>query len=317
MGTISRLYNTIAMLSPRMEVFLRKFYWKNVKYLGAYNPHKQREIPLSNKKVEFEKIVNWLKDNGVGKGTLIVVHSSYSALECTGLDANQIIGELLELIGETGTLAMPAIRRYKEEPRGCDYLKLNTDNYVCTYNVKKTMVQSGILPYMMLRRKDSVISHHPLNPLVAIGPLAQPMMEHNLDGEAPSPHGPNSCWKFCYDNNAFVIGLGVDLDHYNTISHVNEEAFGNWKWSDEEWYNRRKFIIIDEEGNKKDVVVKERKPEWGMLRFAELHANRDRNATGLIKRTKIDGEVIVCMEKAREYVDHLQENNKKGKFFYL
>ena len=54
-----------------------------------------------------------------------------------------------------------------------------------------------------------------------------------------------------------------------------------------------------------------------MLRFAELHANRDRNATGLIKRTKIDEEIIVCLEKAKNYVDYLQENNKKGEYYYL
>ena len=54
-----------------------------------------------------------------------------------------------------------------------------------------------------------------------------------------------------------------------------------------------------------------------MLRFAELHANRDRNASGLIKRTKVDDQIIVCLEKAKEYVDYLQENNKKEKYYYI
>ena len=160
-----------------------------------------------------------------------------------------------------------------------------------------------------------IVSHHPLNPLVAIGPLAKEMMLHNLDGEKPSPHGPNSCWKYCYDHDAFVIGLGVDLDHYNTISHINEEAFGNWKWTDEQWYRDRRFCIIDEAGNKELVTVHERKPEWGMLRFAEINANRDRNKSGLIHRTTVDG-IALCVEKARDYVDYLQSNNKNGIFYY-
>ncbi|MBR5747466.1 MAG: AAC(3) family N-acetyltransferase [Prevotella sp.] len=314
---LSGIYNRIALSSPHVEVLLRKLYWKNVKHLGKFNPHKVVKTKAPTKHVDFNQVLGWLRCNGVGEGSLLVVHSSYSALECTGLEAKQIIEELLGLVGETGTLAMPAIRKYKEEPHGADILTTNTEDLICTYNVKKTIVQSGMLPFTMLRRKDSAVSHHPFNPLVAVGPLAKPMMEHNLDGEAPSPHGPNSCWKFCYDHNAFVIGLGVGLDHYNTISHVNEEAFGNWKWSEEEWYRKRKFVVFDEEGNKQNVVVKERKPEWGMLRFAELHANKDRNESGLIKRTKIDGEIIVCLEKAREYVDYLQENNKKGKYYYL
>lgn len=307
----------LALSSPYVEVMLRKLYWKNVKRLGKFNPNKVAEPSQTNKQVDFGKIIDWLKLNGVGKGTLLVVHSSYSSLECTGLTATQIIDALLELIGEEGTLAMPAIRRYKEEPHGGDLLNANTDDLVCTYDVKKSKIQSGALPFMMLRRKDSVVSHHPFNPLVAVGPLAKPMMEHNLEGDTPSPHGPNSCWKFCYDHNAIVISLGVDLDHYNTISHTNEEAFGNWKWSDEEWYNKRKFIVVDENGGKRDVVVKVRKPGWGMLRFAELNANRDRNASGIIKRTKIDDEIIVCLERARDYVDYLQENNKNGIYFYL
>lgn len=314
---LGSLYKIIALTSPRMEVMLRKLYWNNVDRLGKFNPHRVLKPDAPTKHVDFKKVIDWLRANGVGEGSLLVVHSSYAALECTGIEAKQIIEELLSLVGSTGTLAMPAIRKYKEEPQGGDLLKVDTDELICTYNVKKTVVQSGMLPFTMLRRKDSVVSHHPFNPLVAIGPLAKPMMEHNLDGDAPSPHGPNSCWKFCYDNNAFVIGLGVDLDHYNTISHTNEEAFGNWKWSDEEWYRKRKFVVIDEEGNKQVVMVKERKPEWGMLRFAELHANRDRNATGLIKRTTIDNEIIVCIEKARDYVDYLQKNNKKRKFYYL
>lgn len=312
-----KIYNRLALTSPHVEVLLRKFYWRNVKQLGRFNPHKVAKPKQTDKEIDFKKILDWLQANGVGKGSLLVVHSSYAALECTGLTASQIIDDLLNLVGKEGTLAMPAIRQYKEEPHGEELFRTNTDNLVCTYDVKRSKIQSGILPFMMLRRKESFVSHHPFNPLVAIGPLAEPMMEGNLEGNAPSPHGPNSCWKFCYDHNAFVIGLGVDLDHYNTISHINEEAFGNWKWSDEEWYNKRKFIVVDENGNKKDLVVKVRKPEWGMLRFAELNANRDRNDSGIIKRTKIDNQIIVCLEKARDYVDFLQEKNKHGKFYYL
>ena len=313
--SLGTIYNRIALLSPYVEIAMRHIYWKNVKWLGKFNPHKSQPISTPGKHVEFKMVLDWLREQGVGEGSLLVVHSSYSGLECTGLDSNQIIDALLELIGSTGTLAMPAIRKYKEEP--IDDPFANLDDLVCTYNVKKTLVQSGMLPYMMLRRKNSVVSHHPFNPLVAIGPLAKPMMEHNLDGDRPSAHGPNSCWKFCYDHNAFVVWLGIDADHYNTISHVNEEAFGNWKWSDDEWYCNRKFIIIDESGNKQDIVVRDRKLEWGMLRFAELHANRDRNASGLIKRTKVDDQIIVCLEKAKEYVDYLQENNKKEKYYYI
>ena len=312
---ISSIYRRLALISPSVEILLRKLYWKNVKLLKRFSPYAHKKEDKEGAVSDFNKVLDYLRSQGIGKGSLLVVHSSYSALEPTGLTANQIIDTLLDLVGPEGTLAMPAIRRFKEAPRADELLKTDLKNLVCTYNVKKTMVQSGVLPFMMLRRPDSFVSHHPLNPLVAIGPLAKEMMLHNLDGEKPSPHGPNSCWKYCYDHDAFVIGLGVDLDHYNTISHVNEEAFGNWKWTDEQWYRDRRFCIIDEDGNKNEVTVHERKPEWGMLRFAEINANRDRNQSGLIHREIVDG-IVLCVEKAKDYVDYLQSNTKKGIFYY-
>ena len=211
---------------------------------------------------------------------------------------------------------MPAIRRFKGQPKYEEILTTDVSNLVCKYDTRKTMVSSGVLPYTMVKRSDSEVSLHPLNPMVAIGPLAKQMMEHNLDGQYPSPHGPNSSWKFCYDHDAIVIGLGVNLDHYNTISHINEEAFGNWKWSDDEWYRLRQFDVTDDQKTCRRVTVRERKPKWGMLHFAELNANRDRNKTGIIRRSEIGG-ITVCVENSREYVDYLQSNNKRGKFYYV
>ena len=315
---IGNLYRRLCLLSPRIEVSLRKIYWHNVKYLAKFNPNKARKVSkkISYSHVNFDDIIHYLRENGIDKGSLLIVHSSYDVLECTGLSPKEIIDKLLDLIGETGTLAMPAIRKYKEEPKYTEILTTDVSQLVCKYDIRKTLIKSGLLPYTMVKRKDSEVSLHPLNPMVAVGPLAKAMMEHNLDGNHPSPHGPNSSWKYCYDHDAFVVGLGVDLDHYNTISHVNEEAFGNWKWSDEDWYRLRVFDVIDDEKICHRVTVKERKPEWGMLRFAELNANKNRNNSGIIKRTMI-GNIPICIEKSRDYVDYLQEKNKRNFFYYI
>lgn len=314
---LSSIYNKIALFSPYCEIALRHLYWKNVKWLGKFNPNKAHPVcECICESVDFQDVINYLKTQGIGEGSLLIVHSSMSQLECTGLTAEQIIDRLLELVGTSGTLAMPAIRKYKGAPKGGDILKTDLSNKVFKYNTRKTLVSSGLLPYTMVKRKDSKVSLHPLNPMVAIGPLAGAMMEHNIEGVNPSPHGPNSSWKFCYDHDAYVIGLGVDLNHYNTISHINEEAFGNWKWADNEWYRLRKFEVTDDAGKVREITVSERKPEWGMLRFAEINANKDRNDSGLITRKKI-GSVVICVEKAKKYIDHLQQNNKQGKYFYI
>ena len=177
------------------------------------------------------------------------------------------------------------------------------------------MVSSGWLPLTMVQRKDSIVSRHPLNPMVAIGPLAQPMMEHNLDGEYPSPHGPGSSWKFCYDHHAKIISLGVNLYHHNTIGHITEEAFGDWPISNEKWYRLRKFHIVDSDFDN-IVTVRERKPEWGMLRLAELNVKRDIEKYKLINYTSIKG-VDIYTADAQKLVGHLRDNLKNKKRFYI
>lgn len=311
-------YNFLSGLSPRFEVLLRRLYWKHSSQLKVFRPYgtKKVEGDKKHKHVDFEKVLDYLRSRGVGEGSLLLVHSSYDVLECTGLSPEEIIIKLLDLIGPTGTLAMPAIRRFKGTPKYDEILTANTDNLVCTYNVRKTMVTSGMLPYTLLHWEGSEVSHHPFNPMVAYGALAKRMMEHNLDGEYPSPHGPNSSWKFCYDHDAIVVGLGADLDHYNTIGHVNEEAFGNWLWSDEEWYRLRQFDVIDENKNTTRVVVKERKPEWGMLHSADTAANKYIYKHHLRERVVIDDEILVCYQPAKPYIDTMQELCKKGKSFY-
>lgn len=310
---IAFLYKRIVLLSPYIEIRIRQFYWKYVKQLRKYKPYGHKGV--SNKyiqKIDFGTIIGYLKENGIGEGSLLVVHSSYDVLECTGLSPDEIINKLLELVGQTGTLAMPVIRKYKGEPKTEDILSFNTDDLVCIYNVKKTVVTSGILPYLMMQRNDSIISHHPLNPMVAIGPLAEDMMKNNLYGDNPSPHGQNSSWKFCLDHDAFVIGLGVDLEHYNTISHVAEEAFDDWKWSNDDWFRLRKFDIIDENKNTRRIIVSERKPQWGMLHYAEIRVNRDLNKASIIKRFKIKDDIIICIEKSQELISFLRSKNKNG-----
>lgn len=311
-------YNLISGISPRFEVLLRRLYWKHSSKFKKFRPYgsKKAEGNKKSKYVDFEKVLEYLRSKGVGEGSLLLVHSSYDVLECTGLSPEEIIEKLLKFIGPTGTLAMPAIRKYKGEPKYDDILKTNIDDLVCTYNVRKTLVISGMLPYTLLNWEGSEVSHHPLNPLVAYGPLAKPMMEHNLDGEHPSPHGPNSSWKYCYDHNAIVVGLGADLDHYNTIGHVNEEAFGNWPWSDKEWYRLRQFDVIDENKNTERVVVRERKPEWGMLHSAVIAVQKYIYKKKLRERILIDNEILVCYQPAKPYIDAMQELCKKGKCFY-
>lgn len=314
MSVLGEIYNSLALISPKVEVLLRQLYWNNVSKLKRFNPHRTKSYKSVEKvrRVDFDKIIDWLRLKGVGEGSLLIVHSSYSGLECTGLSLDEMINKLLTLVGETGTLAMPVIRKFKE---GKNAIKPGEDipeNIVCKYDVMKTLITSGLLPYTLMHREGAVTSLFPLNPLCAIGPLAKEMMVNNLDGECPSPHGPNSSWKFCYDHDAFVCSLGIDLEHHNTSIHIAEEAFGDWYWPDNEWYHVRHFDIIDENRNIRRVKVKERRAIWGTRHIAEINMSHDMKKRGVLQSDKIDETVDIGFAKVRDVVDFLRTRNSNG-----
>ena len=312
MSIIQNLYNRLALVSPHIEVRLRQLYWKHHSGLQQYNPNKnsiKAEDPAE--KVDFDDILSQLKGWGVGEGSLLIVHSSYDNLRCTGLTPMEIIDKLLSLVGEKGTLAMPAIRIYKENPTPDKWLSTDLTAIECRYNLKRTPVHTGMLPSLMIRYPQAEISKHPISTLCAIGPLAKEMMAHNIEGDCPSAHGVNSSWKFCLDHNALICSIGTDLRHHNTMGHVAEEAFGDWYWSDEEWFNIRKFTIEAPREEPLKIKVKERKPQWGMLHQAELNRYHDLLKNGVLKTKKI-GSVLVEFEESQKLIDYLQSRNKKG-----
>lgn len=307
---LSSIYNRIALISPYCEIALRHLYWKNVKWLGKFNPHKAHKATVSNgtSHVDFNKVLDWLKANGVGEGSLLVIHSSFDALSCTGLTPNEIIDGLRNLVGDKGTIAMPVIRNFVKTYK-------DGNNVVSEYNVLRTPVSSGMLPFSLMRNKDAEISLFPLNPLCAIGPLAKDMVASNLDGDCPSPHGPNSSWKYCLDHNAQIVALGVDIEHHDTMAHVAEEAFGDWFWSDNEWYDKKYFDIIDKEKIKKRVVVKDRKDKWGTLHIAELNMCKDLKKTGIMKKETVEGIELGFVD-SQKLIKYLRGRNQNGYPYY-
>lgn len=313
-GFITKVYSTIALLNPKIEVMLRQLYWRNSKRFSHFNPNRNMnsiENVDAPCRVDFNDIIEQLKEWGVKEGSLLIVHSSYDSLKASGLSPIEIISKLRELVGDTGTIAMPVIRKYKEEPDASQKILPTYIPPKCIYNPRRTPVTSGLLPTFLMRTRGAEISLHPLNPLCAVGPLAKAMMVGNIEGDYPSPHGKSSAWKFCLDHNAFVIGLGTDLRHHNTMGHVAEEAFDDWRWTEDEWYNKRDFIIEKSSDEIVELTVKERKPIWGMLHQAEMNRYRDFLKNGIVKSRRF-GPVLVELENSKELIEFLRKRNKKG-----
>ena len=156
---------------------------------------------------------------------------------------------------------------------------------------------------------EAVISRFPLNTLVAIGPLAKPMMENNLIEGLPTACGINSAWKFCLDNNAYIIGLGIDLTGCLTMIHSAEDILDN-KWPIKNWYRKRIFKIIDKEFET-IKIVRERHPKWGTLHWAGRTLCKDLIKNNILQTQNIDGITIEVL-KSKDLIDFLNSKNSKG-----
>lgn len=302
-------------LSPYLEVAVRRIYWSNASLINLatkINLRKEVKTKIVDE-TSLDNILEFLASNGVGSGALIVVHSSAEALKPTGKTPNQIIDELLALVGSTGTLAMPAFPKYKDQPTGIDRMTSKVDNLVLEYNVKKSIPWTGLLPYKLMRYPGAVRSLHPLNTMVAIGPLAETMMANNLLGEKPLPCGSNSSWNFCATHGAKIIALGVDLAHSLTMIHVAEDSYEE-TWPIDGWYRDRKFIIVDNDC-KREVVVKERHPKWAM-HFAERTLSKDLKREKLLASREINGILVEILD-AGKLIEFLNGRKKSAYPYFM
>lgn len=311
--TIGEIYNKVAESSPLIEVLLRKFYWKFVGVLSRFSNNKTNRIHRTEF-VDFEECISFLESCGIGKGSIIVLHSSYGNLKPTSLNNVGIINRLIELVGDEGTLAAPVIRSYTEE-EGIDIKQQHKDGcstITCIYDVDNTPISSGVLPITLHKHPKSYTSKHPINPLTAVGKHAERMMANNLSGDLPSGHGINSCWKYCADHNAFIVYLGVDFGHHITMQQVVSESYP--EHTPPNFYAKRRFVLIT--GNhKEEILVKERK-RCMTTNLPERCVRKDIIKSGIVKMTNIKG-IPISVIKSQDLISLFKSKRKYYPYYFF
>lgn len=309
----SGLVKKIFALSPHIEMIGRRLYWKNVQRLaGKVKKNSKKKPALESGQVKpfnLDNLKVHLQDNGVGEGAVLLVHSAFSELKGRVSGPEEVVDLLLDVVGPSGTLAMPAMPMFTNSRPVEEYLSSEVDNNIYVYNVQKSRIKTGVLPAALNRREGSIRSRHPINTMVANGALASRLMEDNLSGDSPLACGINSSWHRCVEEGAIIVGLGTDLTHSLTMIHVAEDA-NEARWPVKDWYVEKHFLIKDgafEEAR----VLRERAPRWGALHFAERTLCRDLMTAGILKSQMIDG-VLVELLSARSLLEFLESKNKNG-----
>jgi aminoglycoside 3-N-acetyltransferase len=238
----------------------------------------------------------------------MIVHASGLALRPTGLSPLEICAQLLDLLGPEGTLAMPAIPLYREEPTGPERLTDAICAKRLTYDVRKTPPWTGALPKALMSVVGAVRSRHPLNSMVAVGRHAVSMMQSNIAGGCPMACGPGSSWKFCADQNAIIVCLGVDTAHNLTMIHVAEDSWAD-QWPIPNWYRERMFHVKDGEFET-DLTVLERRPHWAIC-YGERTLQKDLTAHGIIKVAFV-GELRIEVCESAALIEFLNSRKFRG-----
>ena len=320
---MTSVINQIVKLSPYPELLIRRLYWSPTWHgrLVALQKHLPSHNTL-NKNIN-EKYVPEIMDKirmytRISNGDLLLVHSSMEGMgirSIFGLEA--VLTGLKGMVGELGTIAMPTFPKYKypcsiEEIVAREHTGSDFSDIMLTYDYLKKSCWTGALNKYFLFQPGVVRSKFPNNPLAAYGPLAEAMMEHNLDNDLP--HGKGSSWEFCITHHARILFLGLPADHCCTIIHAAEDLLDT-AWPVRDWYKKQKYRIIDK-NTTQDIVIRERKLLWARY-AADKYSMEKLRRIGLLHSYQVAGCTVEVINDAYELFQYLKRCALQNKPFYF
>jgi aminoglycoside 3-N-acetyltransferase len=151
---------------------------------------------------------------GLERGDVVMVHSSFKSLGIK--DPEEIILALLETLGETGTLLMPALSYLQKPPN--------------IHDTNLTPSCVGFLSEYFRCRPGTQRSIHPTHSVCGVGRLAREWLDDHIQDYTPC--GPHSPFNKLLHHQGKILMIGCGLKP-NTTMHAIEEyiqpayLFGN------------------------------------------------------------------------------------------
>ncbi len=258
------------------------------------------------KNVQLEEVLQTIREFGIKKGDLVMVHSSMNGLMQLDATPMQLIEGLLELVGEEGTLAMAAFPRYKVQ----NDIILDGETYT-KYDVKRTGISTGMLPMIFCKCKGVRRSKCPMNSIAVKGKLADEMLRTEMDTDLV--HGRKSAWGYLKEHHAKILYLGLPITDADTIVHAAED-FLDEEWPIADWYEKSNYIIVN--GNEEErVTFRVRKGFWHRF-FTAQYSGKILDKNDFVQRRNIRGVEVELLNDADLYVEYLINQAKKGKMLY-
>jgi aminoglycoside 3-N-acetyltransferase len=154
------------------------------------------------------RIARDLRALGVQEGDVLLVHSSLSSMGYVPGGAETVVRGLLEALGNSGTLLMPALT----------YEHVTSRDPV--FDVRRTPSNVGAITEYFRTRAGTRRSLHPTHSVCAVGVWADMLLrDHELDRTPCGPHSPFHRLRRC-DGKLLMLGCGL---RPNTSMHAIEE----------------------------------------------------------------------------------------------
>ncbi|MEG0286281.1 MAG: AAC(3) family N-acetyltransferase [Vagococcus sp.] len=185
-----------------------------------------------------KQIIQDLRQLGIKKDDIIVVHSSYNGLR----GDDQIEGgpeAVIEALKETvteGTLIIPTF----------SYKNVDIDNRL--FDVVNTPVCIGVIPESMRLSSDVFRSLHPTHSLAVWGKDAEEFAKHHYKDH--SPVGVNSPLSEAYRRGGKIVMLGAPFQRNTTMHAVEEMVLPEYLFTENYDYE-----IIQEDGTSIEMNV--------------------------------------------------------------
>ena len=235
-----------------------------------------------------------LSDMGVCPGASIMVQSSVNNLKTYRGSLVEILDLLSDLVGEKGTICMPAYPR--DFGRGVD-----------VFDVRTSPSDAGLLTELFRRQPGVRRSLQPTHTVSALGRLSRYFTEeHHL---SPYPFGPKSPWTRITYADGLLIGLGLPVG-WTTVWHAVEDNMIK-QFPIKLYYKEpRVFKVRDSEGKLMEVAAYVHLPtkaEYARF-FEELSPE--------IHRFRIFHGVPIFVLEAKPFFDTMTRIAKNGRTIY-
>ncbi|MGW8257817.1 MAG: AAC(3) family N-acetyltransferase [Thermoguttaceae bacterium] len=271
--------------------------------------------------IDRQELKRHLQQIGVTAGALVMAHSSVSNLQFSDNAENkpaipsffrvaeELVNDLLELVGPTGTLVMPTHANYqgKVEPSSSGLAK-----EIC-YDPLSTPCAVGLANELFWRRKGVLRSLHPYNTLAAYGPLAEELLRDNLNQHKPLPHGIYSGYYRLCQRKGLVVSIGLPLRKCMTLLHVGEDV-RDQEWPIKNFFQEYSYLVRINNRNERNIV-RQCRSEYGKYALCRWKAFADLIRDQVLHEGEVNG-VPVGWARANEVFDYLMRRNRNSTYPY-